>query len=236
MDTSTKLKEGSRVATLRGGGQRWWHLGDVLQEAMTGVYVDEIPRESTIVGHWQQFREAPQMRTLWQLSYVGALTGQISGVSLCMSSDGGPLARARWKKHWWRRSENQSGPGRKPPTPLSLGPRPRAPSLTGAGVSAGRKPRRRRRRRSSGETRGPDRKCCPPSPAAPRRLPVYPPARPPGSGSRARLRGAGVEERGGGGGGSGGGGGGDSGGGDSEKSAPACWIGDAGGESLDHFR
>lgn len=60
-------------------------------------------------------------------------------------------------------------------------PGPRTPSLTGAGVSAGRRLRRRRRCRRSGETRGPNRKCrpfSPPhSPPAPRLLP--------GSGSRA---------------------------------------------------
>lgn len=49
-------------------------------------------------------------------------------------------------------------------------PGPRTPSLTGAGVSAGRRLRRRRRCRRSGETRGPNRKCrpFPPTPHQPR--------------------------------------------------------------------
>lgn len=60
-------------------------------------------------------------------------------------------------------------------------PGPHTQSLTGAGVSAGRRLRRRRRCRRSGETRGPNRKCRPfppNSPPAPRLQP--------GSGSRAR--------------------------------------------------
>lgn len=89
------------------------------------------------------------------------------------------------------------GQGGTPRPRFPQAPGPRAPSLTGAGVSAGRRPRRRRRRRRSGETRGPDRKCRPlPLPGSPA-PPACPPARKRKSRPSPRRRRGGAERGGG---------------------------------------
>lgn len=66
------------------------------------------------------------MKALWQPSHMGALMGQIAGVLLWRSSDGGTPARVG-REHWWGRSEDYSGSGRDPPPPLSPDPRATRP-------------------------------------------------------------------------------------------------------------
>lgn len=151
-------------------------------------------------GPWQQFKGSPQIRTLWQPSCMGALMGQMSGRVLWGSSDWGDP----WRGPGGRGTDGdvlgtRTGQGGTPRPRCPRVPGPRAPSLTGAGVSAGRRPRRRRRRRRSGETRGPDRKCRPlPLPGSPA-PPACPPARKRKSRPSPRRR-RGEAERGGGGG------------------------------------
>lgn len=129
---------------------------------------------------------------------AAVLRGGVNGADVWrgLTGDWGPLARAGGERHGRERSANQSGTPR-PRCPRAPGPR--APSLTGAGVSAGRRPRRRRRRRRSGETRGPDRKCRPlPLPGSPA-PPACPPARKRKSRPSPRRRRGGAERGGGGG-------------------------------------
>lgn len=109
----------------------------------------------------QQYREAPRKKTALAAVLRGGVNGPDIWVLLWGSSDGGP-----WRGPGARSTDEdalrtRAGLGGTPRPHRPQAPGPRAPPLTGAGVSAGRRPRRRRRRRRSGETRGPDRKCRP---------------------------------------------------------------------------
>lgn len=166
----------------------------VPEAAMTGDYAEASLRRSIHGGPWQPCKGSPQTRALRQSSCTGALWG---GADVWKGLTGG-MTVDPWRGPGERGTDRDvlgtSGPRRDPPPPFPPGPRATRP------VTHRRRGLRREEAEEAEETprlRGDPRARPevppPPPPRQPRAACL--PARPPGSGSRARLRGAGVEER-----------------------------------------
>lgn len=141
---------------------------------MTGGNVEETLRERMGGGPWQQFRHRHEEGALEAVLH-GGLMGQMSGAVFQGSSDWGPEGRG---PAGGALMGTLRVPERDTPPPQPRVPDPCAPSLTGAGVSAGRRPRGGGGAAAPGRPKGPTGSAAPSPPRQPRAacLPARPEA------------------------------------------------------------